>query len=673
MNAHHRFSLTAQASPHLLEVLAFSGDEAISTPFSYDVEVVCERPDLDLETLLHTPAFLAFDTQGHGVHGQIYSIVKSTSGPRLTRYRLSLRPQLTWLLHRTNHRIFQNQTVQRIIETLLKEHGIFSNAYGFTLQSAYAPREYCVQYGETDLHFIQRLCFEEGIHYVFQHSPDGHFLQFGDGEAVFTPSPGATPFNPHNGMVAGEPSIHSFREKLSIRINSTVSRNYDFKVASRTLQADSRANPHALPLEDYTYPGRFTERADGERQTRIALERHQADRREGRGDSDQPNVCSGQFLSLTEHPDPAFNVPWLLTHVRHEGKQPQVLKEQGGGSDLEHLIDFTQGYRNRFRGIPETVTYRSPTVFAKPVVVGDQTARVTGPVGEDIYTDAFGRVRVKFHWDRSEVNDEQSSCWVRVASSWAGDSYGAVITPRVGMEVMISYLEGDVDRPVVTGCLASSLTPTPLTLPEENTQSVLRSRSTPGGSGHNELRLEDRKGQELIYLLAQRNLQQHIEHDSHLHVEGKREETIKGNSRVVLDGEDHQTVTGDRKTMLNASDFQDTALNSHTRVGAVWTVEAGEHIHLNAGAMMTLDGGASLSLQAGGQHLLLTPAGIMSSTPIELGGVPIPGVPVLSALAGSVGVMTALALKAQQQAFTQAIAKRAPVCLVCQSLEERQP
>ena len=307
------------------------------------------------------------------------------------------------------------------------------------------------------------------------------------------------------------------------------------------------------------------------------------------------------------------------------------------------------------------------------MVVGDQTARVTGPAGEDIYTDAFGRVRVKFHWDRSEVNDEQSSCWVRVASSWAGDAYGAVITPRVGMEVMISYLEGDVDRPVVTGCLASSLTPTPLTLPAEKPQSVLRSRSTPGGSGHNELRLEDRKGQELIYLLAQRNLQQHIEHDSHLHVEGKREETIKGNSRVVLDGEDHQTVTGDRKTMLNASDFQDTALNSHTRVGAVWTVEAGEHIHLNAGAMMTLDGGASLSLQAGGQHLLLTPAGILSSTPIVIGGVPIPGAPVLSALAGSVGVMTALALKAQQQAFTQAIAKRAPVCLVCQSLEERQP
>lgn len=167
MNAHHRFSLTAQASPHLLEVLAFSGDEAISTPFSYDVEVVCERPDLDLEALLHTTAFLAFDTQGHGIHGQIYHMVRCRSGPRLTHYRLSLRPQLAYLLHRTNHRIFQNQTVQCIIETLLEEHGIFSNVYGFALQSAYTPREYCVQYGESDLHFIQRLCFEEGIHYLF--------------------------------------------------------------------------------------------------------------------------------------------------------------------------------------------------------------------------------------------------------------------------------------------------------------------------------------------------------------------------------------------------------------------------------------------------------------------------------------------------------------------------
>ena len=175
----NRFNLSIKGVDHELQVLAFTGNEAISTPYAFELELVSARADLDLEVWLHQPAFLAFDGQGLGIHGHISSMGRSSPGTRLTHYRLTLEPQLAYLAHRTNHRIFQHLTVQQIIETLLEEHGILGNAYTFNSFSSYTPRDYCVQYGESDLHFIQRLCFEEGFHYHFRHSPDGHHLVFG--------------------------------------------------------------------------------------------------------------------------------------------------------------------------------------------------------------------------------------------------------------------------------------------------------------------------------------------------------------------------------------------------------------------------------------------------------------------------------------------------------------
>ncbi len=666
------FSLTIAACAYPVQVLAFSGDEAISSPFSFDVELVCDRADLDLEALLHTPAFLGFDQQGHGIHGQVYRIVQYSPGQRLSLYRLTLVPCLAYLEHRTNQRIFQNKTVQQIIETLLEEHGILGTVYGFTLQSTYAPREYCVQYGESDLHFIQRLCFEEGIHYYFKHSSDAHYLQFGDGQAAFTSLPRATPYVQNAGMVAAEAAVDRFDLRLKTRTNSTLRRDYDFKAASRTLQADSRADPNRRPLEHYTYPGRFNNDAHGDRQSQRSLEQHQSDYRQASGHSDQPTLCSGHFLTLSEHPYRDWNAPWLLTHVHHEGKQPQVLEEQGGQSRIKHSLDFTQGYRNHFLVAPENVTYRSPTVFDKPRIQGHQTARVTGPAGQEIHCDQFGRVKVSFHWDRSGVDDDTSSCWLRVASSWAGDSYGAVTIPRVGMEVLVSYLEGDLDQPLVSGCLVSSMTPAPLKLPAENTQSIFRSRSSLGGGGHNELRIDDRQGQEKIYLHAQRDMAQHIENDSHVQVDGTREETIVGNSVVVLGAEDQQTVTADRKIELKGNDFQAVAVSSHTRVGLVMAIEAGVHAHIKAGATLVVDGGPLLTLMAGGQHLQLTPAGIFSSSSILPGGVPIPGMPVLLAVPDGVEQMTAMALADQARVFELSADEIEPVCLTCQALKEGQ-
>ena len=674
----NRFTLTIPSAEPEFRVLAFTGDEAISTPFSFTVELVCERADLNLEALLHQPAFLAFDGPGNGVHGQISSIALSSPGTRLTRYRLTLVPQLAYLKHRTNQRIFQRLTVQKIIETVLQEHGILSNAYLFNSLSSYTPREYCVQYGESDLHFIQRLCFEEGFHYHFRHSPDGHVLVFGDKQQAFTPLKRPTPYVQGAGMVAEEPSIDRFDLHLETHTNRTVRRDYDFEKASRTLQAEHRANLNERALESYTYPGGFTETTCGEQQNQRALEHHQTGYRQAEGDSNQPILRSGHFLTISEHPNAAWNTRWLLTQVHHQGKQPQVLEEQGHSPQTTASDGFTQGYRNTFHVTPEDVTYRPQQVFAKPRILGSQTARVTGPVGEEIHCDVFGRVCVSFHWDRSGIADDQSSCWVRVSSSWAGDSYGSVTIPRVGMEVLVTYLDGDPDKPIISGCLVNSLNPAPIELPANKTQSVFRSRSTPGGGGYNELRIEDRKGQELIYLHAQRDLEQHVKNDSHLQVDGKHEVNITGNSVAVLEAEDQRTVILDRKVQLKSDDHLQVAASSHTRVGKALVVEAGLEVHLKAGARVVLDAGASITLMAGGQHIVISAAGIFSSSPIALGGAPVPGTPANPLLPGSVTGLNSLdALFAPPAPYLPQRQRRAAfnqhaLCAICEEAAQKK-
>ena len=630
----HRFSLTIHGCTHPFRVLSFSGDEGISTPFSFTLELVSESLHLNLAPLLHRPAFLAFDPSGNGIHGQVSSMRITSSDQRLSHYRLILKPRLAELGFRTNYRIFQHLTVQRIIETVLQEHGILSDAYAFMAFSTYSEREYCVQYGESDLRFIQRLCFEEGFHYYFQHSPDNHRLIFGDKQQAFTPLVQPTPYVPGNGMVADEPSINRFEWGVHSQSNRTASRDYDFKTASRTLNADSRTRTDERPLEHYRYPGGFTEQKQGERLSDRALEHHQSGHCQVSGESDQSLLRSGYFMPLSEHHCAEWNGRWLLTQVHHEGKQPQVLEEHGRSPQSASPGEWIQGYRNTFEAIPADVTYRPQEVFDKPRISSSQTARVTGPEGEDIHCDAFGRVRIKLHWDRSDTESEHSSCWVRVASSWAGDTYGAITIPRVGMEVLINFINGDPDFPLLAGCLTNSLNPAPLDLPANKTQSIWRSRSTPGGSGYNELRIEDRKGQELIHLRAQRNLQQHVKNDSSLQVDGTYQATVNGSSVTVLKADEQHSVSHDRKTHLKASDHLNVDASSHIALGQTLTVEAGQQVHIKAGARVVLDAGADITLMAGGQHLVISAAGIHSSSAIQIGGTCVPGTPALPLFPG---------------------------------------
>ncbi|MFK4027245.1 type VI secretion system Vgr family protein [Stutzerimonas balearica] len=626
---HPHFSLQLPVA-HDLQVLEFRGREALSRPFAFEVELVSERPDLELEPLLHQPAFLAFAPDGAGIHGLVHRIAQGESGRRLTRYRLTLVPQLAYLAHRSNQRIFQHLTVPQIVARVLEEHGILAGVgHRFDLGPVvYPEREYCVQYDESDLHFIQRLCEEEGIHYHFQHSPDGHVLVFGDDQTVFPKlSPVAYQYS---GLVADQPVIKRFGLRLETRTSRVTRRDYDFEKPRLTMEAAFQSD-FQPDLEDYDYPGRFLDRSRGKHLAQRALERHRHDYERAEGESDQPSLVSGHFLELTEHPRADWNQLWLLDEVLHEGKQPQVLEEsitsapnlhsptpsprwgEGWGEGTLAATEFHQGYRNHFTAMPWTVPYRPALRHPKPKVLGSQTAVVTGPAGEEIHCDEYGRVKVQFHWDREGQADDKTSCWLRVSSSWAGDRYGGIAIPRVGMEVLVTFLEGDPDQPLVTGCLYHAEHVVPYDLPVNKTRTVFKTLSSPGGGGYNELRIEDRKGQEQIYLHAQRDWDENIEHDQKIRVGHERHDTVEANSYSEFRAGEHRTTHGDRKTEVRANDHLTIGNSQHLKIGAGQFVEAGNEIHYYAGSKVVIDAGMELSASGGGSFLKLDPSGVTLS------------------------------------------------------------
>jgi len=480
------FTLTLEGAD--FQVLAFKGREALNTPFEFELELVSERSFLDLESLLHKLAFLQLSPSGTGIHGLVYSIAQGEAGKRLTRYRISLRPQLAYLAHRVNQRIFQQMTVPQIIAQVLEEHGILASEHKFQLSAVYPERIYCVQYDESDLQFVQRLCEEEGIHYHFQHSASGHLLMFGDDQTVF-PKLAPVAYQQDTGLVADQPVIKRFGLRMTTRTSRTTRRDYDFTKPKIELESDAKSA--AKPdLEDYDYPGRFVDRERGKHLANRALERHRSDYRLAEGNSDQPILVTGHFLALTAHANPVWNDLWLLTEIFHEGKQPQVLEEVISSDVTDLKDDFHQGYRNQFTAIPWDVPYRPPLEHPKPKVLGTQSAIVTGPEGEEIFCDQYGRVKVQFFWDREGQHDDKTSCWMRVASNWASQNFGSINLPRIGMEVLITFLEGDPDQPLITGCLYHGVNLPPYKLPDFKTVATVKSKEYKG-SRANELRIDD--------------------------------------------------------------------------------------------------------------------------------------------------------------------------------------
>ena len=660
------FSLSLDGLRHDLQVLAFNGHEGISRPYRFELELVGARTGLDLEAFLHRPAFLAFTPQGQGVHGLVYGAAQGDAGKRLTRYRLTLVPHLAYLAQRNNQRIFQHLTVPQIVALILEEHGILADAYRFQLGTRYPEREYCVQYDESDLQFVQRLCCEEGIHFHFQHSATAHLLVFGDDQTVF-PRLAPVAYQQDSGLVADRPAVKRFGVRLETRTSRVTRRDYDFEKPRLTLESAARGE--ARPdLEDYDYPGRFVDRERGKHLARRALERQRSDYRLAEGRSDQPLLLSGHFLPLAAHPQAGWNDLWLLTEVIHEGRQPQVLEESIVSDASASPDDFRQGYRNRFQATPWEAFFRPPLTPPKPRILGTQSAVVTGPKGEEIHCDRYGRVKVQFHWDREGQADDSSSCWLRVASGWAGRNYGAIAIPRVGMEVLVTFLEGDPDQPLVTGCLFHREHPVPYELPAHKTRSVFKSLSSPGGGGYNELRIEDRKGQEQIFVHAQRDWDENIEHDQKIRVGHERHDTVEANSYSEFKAEEHHTVHGERKVELKADDHLTVGDSQHVKLGRAYLARAGREIHLKAGQKMVIEADSELTVKAGGSFIRLDASGIAISGPlarINAGGAPGSGSGIAIKMPRVPGMADQASPGAPPEAVAANLPPRQPVCEEC--------
>ncbi|PXX67636.1 type VI secretion system secreted protein VgrG [Pseudomonas sp. LAMO17WK12:I10] len=675
------FTLSIPAVRHDFKVLAFDGTEALSALYGIRVELVSENPDVDLESLLNQPAFLRFGLNGEGLHGHIEDLYVGEAGKRLTRYHLTLVPVLHYLQFSCNQRIFQHLTVPQIIAQVLGGHGIQADVYTFNVSTS-PEREYCTQYGESDFDFVQRLCAEDGIAWHHQHSAEGHRLVFTDDQTCF-PLLGDTPYQQDTGTVADHPVVSRFSQRFSTRTSTVTRRDYDLKRPSLLLESQFTADFQPV-LEDYSYPVPITTLERGRVLARQALERHRVDYQLAEGQSDQPTLRSGHFFNLTEHPRNSCNDLWLLLSVTHCGRQPQSL-EESVTSDTQPEDGFTQGYRNSFTAIPWDVFFRPPLLTRRPLL-GCQTAWVTGPTGEEIFCDEFGRVKVELHWDRRELGSDKSSCWLRVSSSWAGENFGAVTIPRIGMEVVVSFLEGNPDNPLITGVVSNKTTPVPYALPANKSKTVLRSRSTPDSGGYNELSIEDRAGQEKNYLRAQRDIEQlilndsdtqigndrreQITRDSHSLIGNDRFDQVDSNSSSLVKGDELHTTQGVRNTQIGGNELLSISGNGSITIGGTWVVQAGPQARVTA-THVVVDASTSLTLKAGGQHIVITPGGIFSSVPIVQGGAPVAGIApqqTLQALAEEPQTSVANSL-----AFVAAARQRAAdLCPLCEACRDGQ-
>ncbi|MFG0685246.1 type VI secretion system Vgr family protein [Pseudomonas sp. WSY_20] len=484
-----RFTVTAPAGD--FEVAAFSLDEALSTPFRLHLELASFDPAIDFAKLLDQPLTLHI-AQGsvvRHVHGLVSTFEQADTGHRRTRYRATVEPALARLGLCADWRIFQALSVPQIIEQVLKQHGISDVELVSTRE--HLPREYCVQAGETDLAFVERLAAEEGFYYAFEHRADGHRLIVSDrlyshgtldGEPVT--------YNPNAGGDQPAPALHRFAYAEQVRTARQTQRDYTF-THPRYNQQHSIDGPELdhqrSDYERYSYPGRYKQDEAGRPFTETRLLALRGDARLARVEGDDARLLPGPAFTLSGHPRDDMNRGWRTLRLHHEGVQTT--------SQQEEAADAEQGTRYHFSAelLPDHADWRAP-LPPKPRIDGPRIATVVGPEGEEIYCDEFGRVKIQFPWDRLAACDEHSSCWVRVAQNWAGPAWGHIAIPRIGHEVIVDFLDGDCDQPIVTGRAYPATHPTPYKLPVHKTLSAIRSKEHQAGRA-NELRIDDTHGE----------------------------------------------------------------------------------------------------------------------------------------------------------------------------------
>jgi type VI secretion system secreted protein VgrG len=609
--------------------------EGISQLFTLEIDLLHEETEpgfvptaIDPSTIVGTGATLRIDQRDGTVREVSGIVARFAHGHRDNRfsyYSATIVPHL-WILTQTKQsRIFQNMSVPDIIRAVLNGFDVRWQVQGVT-----NARNHCVQYRESDFDFISRLMEEEGIYYYFEHLNGKHEMVIANTPQSHAPCPSKSRIPYFLDVTRDQEdfvtAVGGWRPEHRIRTGKVTLWDFNFQLPSRKLDNEQTSVfqlGENRKLEFYDHPGGYARKYDGidgsggDRASDLSkvdadktatamtfIEMFDSQVKTIAGVGDCASMTAGYRFELFNHPDSSANGNYVITSVTHSAEQnPTYVSDD--------VVETP--YSNEFRCIAHgsgAPPFRPERLTPKPLVNGAQTAFVVGPAGEEIFTDKYGRVKVQFHWDRDGQVNESSSCWVRVAQGWAGNRWGSMFIPRIGMEVIVHFLEGDPDQPIITGCVYNPQTMPPYTLPDEKTKSTVKSNSSKGGAGFNELRFEDKKGSEQIFIHAEKDqdirvkndAKEIILHDRHLIVENDQFEKVKKDK--------HLKVIGDRNEKVDGSISVHAGIDLEEKAGTKFAVDAGSEIHLKSGTTLTIETGTSLTLKVGGNFININTGGI---------------------------------------------------------------
>lgn len=597
-------------------------NEELGRLFTMNLELASETENIRFEDLLGQKVTVRLELpsgEKRYFNGHVSQISQLPNKGSYAIYNAVVHPWLWFLTRTSDCRIFQNKTVPDIIKEVFRNHGYTD--FEEKLSASYRNWEYCVQYRETDFNFVSRLMEQEGIYYYFKHDEDKHTLILSDGYGAHEKISGYETipyYPPDETTVREEESVSSWYLSKKIQPGSYALNDYDFLRPKADLKASSSiSHEHTgAEFEVYDYPGEYVEADDGDAYARKRIEELNTQYEEAQGESNARGIMAGGLFGLSEYPREDQNREYLVVTATHHIRSDDF----DSGADSSGPV-----YTNNFSVIESRTAFRTARTTPKPAVQGPQTAVVVGPSGEEIYTDEHGRVKLQFHWDRYGQFDENSSCWVRVSQIHAGKGFGGIDTPRIGEEVIVEFLEGDPDRPIITGRVYNGDNTPPNELPSAKVVSGMKSNSTPGGGGNNAIMLDDTKGKENLTVHAQKDMNTTVENDRNTTLvggndsltvsAGTRSVTVKGNTSLTVQAGDRTVnVTGSYKLDTTSEiNMQAPAKITLTCGGSSITMVPGKiTISAGGGAGIVLDANA-LTKSSAGSEVLLDGKATMSS------------------------------------------------------------
>jgi type VI secretion system secreted protein VgrG len=601
-----RLTVHTPLGENKLLLKAVSGEEHLSGLFNFRLEMVSEDRKLDFSAILGkqaTATLLLNDGTKRHINGIVGRFMQEDNEVRLTTYYADLHPWL-WLLTKTRDcRIFQNKTVPQIVKTVFDELGF--KDYRDDLKGTYPSLDYCVQYDESAFNFVSRLLEDVGIFYFFEHGEDKHTLVLGDDADAHKPCPGLKEarYRQSGGTHTDDHVITRCSIEEQVVTGTFAHDDFNFETPSTDLKVEVAGEGSEMRI--YEYPGGFLKKEEGEKRANLRLEACEQPGKTLRGEGHVRAFTAGFKFDLKNHYRADANKTYVLRRVSIAATQ--------------------ESYTNSFEAFPVDLPFRPQRSTPKPSIVGTQTAIVVGKAGEEIWTDKYGRIKVQFHWDQRGKNDENSSCWIRVDYGWAGKGWGGIFLPRIGQEVVVSYLEGDPDRPLVTGAVYNAQQVVPYTLPADQTRSTIKSNSSKGGQGFNEIRFEDKKDSEEMYFHAQKDQSIKVLNDRTKEVDKNEKNTIKGTREQTVTGNETHTdeanfthkVTGNYELKVTGNLTIDVTGSVTVKSAQSMTHQAQMSMTNEAQMSITNKAGMSLTNEA---QLAITNKGNASNT-VESGGI----------------------------------------------------